>query len=845
MLLEVPPPPGTIPASRTDYLRTDDTPVSIVYDAARNQLFASEYNLNRVDVISTISHAILKSIAVASPRTVAFTTDKTQVLVGSDAQQITAINPSTLMSTATVLPTIGTVTYRPYGIYPLADGTVAIMYDDSSGLRGEFAIWNPTVNTVTPVTVPTKIGEICLIEESANGSTLIVSNCTSTATVALYDVSSHAFTATHSFSTGVNGIAAGPDGSRFVIFASDLGLYDATLTRVNGITVPADVSGTIFSADGSKIYCVAVDYFPLMYVLNGTTGVLLNTAPALGTTPPNRGGSPNPFVETPYGVDSTGMVFGSADHGVAFDDSTYSATYAVGVNHSPIAPILSPSFGATDATTTVDFPGGYSFASLPDVWFGVSRGSYASLLGGSELEVNAPPATTPGPVHVKVISPDATAVFDPLAFSYGPSLMFVNGDTLAPQGGATVHLLGLGIPTDPSQITVSIGGNPATVASASPTTIDNRGNPGGYPYPLIDVAVMVPPGTGDADVVLTTADGSSTLPGALHYAASVNSYASTDTLRAITLDRERNVLYISAGDHVDVFSLASAQFLAPFTPPSLSGGKDFRGLTLTPNANLLVVANHADGSVAVINPDAPASAQAVQVIPSGASYDQEPENVVASNNGSVFVDVTSNEEGCGGTVYELDLSTSAVTPITYAANICIPLEGSPIAASLDGSKIALSNNGAGNTALYDVASGTWTANLAVQQKFTGTLAISANGAVVSAGTAILDPLARMIGSLAAQDVFVIYQGLPLQQMNDAGTLLYVPYANNIDIFSTSTGALLRRIVLQATIPTVTNALAINADGTAMYVVTSGGLAIIQLPAPPSSSQVRRRSAIAH
>jgi hypothetical protein len=72
------------------------------------------------------------------------------------------------------------------------------------------------------------------------------------------------------------------------------------------------------------------------------------------------------------------------------------------------------------------------------------------------------------------------------------------------------------------------------------------------------------------------------LPKAILYAKSVNDYSSGDTFVAQVFDAKRKQIYLSAGDHVDVFSIASNQFMAPLHPAANGLQKQFAGLALTP-----------------------------------------------------------------------------------------------------------------------------------------------------------------------------------------------------------------------------------------------------------------------
>src|SRR5581483_7228677 len=116
--------------------------------------------------------------------------------------------------------------------------------------------------------------------------------------------------------------------------------------------------------------------------------------------------------------------------------------------------------------------------------------------------------------------------------------------------------------------------------------------------------------------------------------------------------------------------------------------------------------------------------------------------------------------------------------------------------------------------------------------FFGTAALNANGSVYSNGSIFVDSNARAIGSLSFQDVFAEYSPLSLQKLNDSGTLLYMPYAGNIDIYDVTTGALLRRVALTETLPAVTDAIAIDSSGQTIYLVTSRGLTILDLGSVP-------------
>ncbi len=516
--LVVAPPPGSIPGNQTSYLRTNDTPQSIVYDAADQNIFSSDYFLNRVDVVSTVTRQLVKSIPVLSPRGLALTTDGSEILVGSDSQQVQAISTSSLQIVQQwILPRYSGGTYGLYTMFPLSDGTIA--FQPSGQLSGDLAIWNPANNKISVISLPSAIADnACII--TAAGTNVFVGTCSEPGVAFVYNKATNAFSAPLDFPGFILNASASPDGSKFIISddTNGVGLYNSEL-QVHTFLTPPAYSSFIFSSDGSHIYLQE----GILIVFDGS-GNFISTAPTLGTIPPGVELGPCPDSETPFAVDSNGIIFGSADHGIAFDDSTYTVNFSSGFGgFTCIDLTLSPDSGPVNATTPANFPDVEGFGSLPDVWFGNTRAVQASLGSGpaGSLSAVAPASAQPGPVDVKVILPSGNESYNPLVFSYGPSLMFVNGDTSTPAGGTTSYVTGLGLPADPTQIQLTVGGQKATIVSAVPAPFYGISWPFSYPYPAVELKVTLPPGTGDQDVVVTTSSGSSTLQNAIHYVQSV------------------------------------------------------------------------------------------------------------------------------------------------------------------------------------------------------------------------------------------------------------------------------------------------------------------------------------
>ena len=124
--------------------------------------------------------------------------------------------------------------------------------------------------------------------------------------------------------------------------------------------------------------------------------------------------------------------------------------------------------------------------------------------------------------------------------------------------------MGLGLPSDPSQIGVTIGSQAATVVSSHSFTT------GHFPHKMFKTTL--PSGSpGVADLKLTTPAGGVTLPNAYQF-VDIQDFAEANSPQAVLFDRFRNQVYVSAGDHVErVFSPASKTFTAPLPMPVISG----------------------------------------------------------------------------------------------------------------------------------------------------------------------------------------------------------------------------------------------------------------------------------
>ena len=830
--VDVTQPPGSLGDSRTDFVSTAATPYAAVFDPVHNLIFSSNPDWNRVDVISNTTHKIVKSIPVRAPRGIDITQDSQNVWVETASPQVYEINTTTLQATHYTLPASQISSSglpSQFGIdslFALSDGTVLIAFGDGDGNpTSGFGVWNPQTNQF--ITTQTSVG---FGRRSGDGSHVYLIGGTQ---LLRYDVSSRAVTtiggAPSNLVAGVNG-----DGSRIVLYNSSgaASLYNASMNLIGALpaalpsgTTPDEV---VFSADSTKLYEIG-GYGNITVVVTLDT----STLKVLGAGPAQNANIPEGPVGTgtPFAVDSSGMVLGVGRAGVTFDDSTFYQNYATNQPMDTVNPgnVLygGPVTGGTVSTLV---PAPYL---TPDVWFGDTRGS----VDISQLQLNfiSPPSTSAGPVNVKFIYPDGLQSFYPQLFTYGvtPEFSVLSGSS--PDGGAPGSLVGFGLPVDVSGGTLDIGGNQATITTMA----------GQYPPFTNDGTLSTilnytfPPGNpGRADVSVTTPNGVGTLAKSVVYAKSLTDYSSPDTFTAVLVDAVRNQVYLAAGDHVDVFSIATNQFVTALHPAATGATKQFAGMALTPDGSELLVTDVMDGSLAVINPDAPSNTFAVPVafLPdNGNGCPVGPIYVAATSTNLAFVQTGSLPHvACPSqdSTFVVNLQTRTSTQV--AVGQCAG--GIGIDATTDGNFVALG----GLPCIYSAATGTYIkAAFPVYYGGFG-ISISGDGNVIAQSQVLSDASINILGLIAQPAA--LYNPNPVTQpvyylnarMNASGSLLFTAYQNYFEIVDVPHGTLRMRFSLTETITNDVAPLAIDPGGRFVCLTTDQGLTVIDFGEAPLS-----------
>ncbi|HEY2461953.1 MAG TPA: IPT/TIG domain-containing protein [Candidatus Acidoferrum sp.] len=844
--VDVTPPPGTSPNSHTDYVSTDGTPYAAVYDRAHQLVFASNEAWNRVDVISSSSHAIVSRVQIPDPRGVDITQDNSTIWVATGSRQVFSINTATMAVSRYLLPQGPHDYWEGSQLIALSDGTIMLVLTPGtfSGISG-MAIWDPSSNAISFPQPPVGI-QSSGVYRSGDGKRVYFLDSSTAANAFFYDVQIRTFskvsTAAIALSAAVNF-----DGSRVAICDDESGntlIYDGSFNLIGSLPFcgfggpPLFEGGAVFSPDNRFLYEEVLSGIPAIVKVDSNTLNIVTVAPAMPMIPVMTELDPPYLIPIPFAVDDSGQVLGVQDWGIAFDDSTFAQTYTASQPGTPtFLQHMDPYFGPLSGGTA---SGGFgnAFSITPDVWYGPNRGSGALSTSGT-LTITSPPSSTPGPVNLKFLFPDGVEVFNPLFFSYGPFLENPIISGASPAGNVPGQIVGYGMPGDDRLTgTLKIGTSTATLIPPTNGALPFAGTP----YPDKVLSYTVPAGSpGWADISLTTTDGTSTLPKSFFYAKSVTDFPSSDAFTAILYDGGRQRLYLSAGDHVDVFSLATNQFLTPLNPPARGATKLFAGLALTPDGSQLLVTDLLDGSLSVINPDNPVSAFVIPIAPLTTNGNP------GCNVGPLYVASTFNNTalvltggllsaGCGpsGAGFLANLTTHTASLGTGCTG-----EGAFVSSTKDGRKLVVSGSGFGGFCIYDVASNSSIATMPLQAI---DAVISGDGQLGAASFVVFDSSADVIGRVGRPDVFYDSLGgsnslqpeLLRPQLNDSGSLYYMAFSNFIDIIDVRHSFLRMRFGLSETVTNTAAPIAIDPTGRFIFLLTNRGLTIVDLGQAPLS-----------
>jgi hypothetical protein len=265
----------------------------------------------------------------------------------------------------------------------------------------------------------------------------------------------------------------------------------------------------------------------------------------------------------------------------------------------------------------------------------------------------------------------------------------------------------------------------------------------------------------------------------------------------------------------------------------------FQGLALTPDGSKLLATNFSDLSLEIINPDEPSSAQEVLLFPGVTPVGMGGSDVAATSTNQAMVEV-SGQTGAAcspfGQVYDVDLGTSAVSPVSGAVPGCVQPNRAQMSSTSSGDKVLLAV-GEGGAYLWQAATNQWTS---WQYIVNNNAASSGDGYWFASDYTSLD--SQLVEHTQAQipEYFAEYflqgpQGAVAgEKMNASGSLLYQPLMQGVDVIDVNSGAWLRRIGLTQQVQFVQNAMALDEAGNRLFLITNAGLTVLQMDSPPLS-----------
>lgn len=792
------------------------------YDEIRGLLFATNPSLNEVDVISGVDLSVQARIPVPAPLGIDQMTDGSTLVVGTLTQALYTIDENTFAITQHAAPNFTFLRSTTTMTVPvaLANGKVLIIGTEigiaSSYIFGgqHLLEWDSISNTFSELTLsalfPGFTAEVDNLKRSADHKWAIFG----ADKLYLYSSDTDTFTSTTA-PPDLRDVAANPDGTQFAVtMGTQVNFYDRNFAQTGSVAAQQGVfalTGLRYSTDGLKLY----------WPLQGTGGtgnitdVVDSTAfKELGHVGTTVGASQERAEFFTIDSGQTGF-YGVAGGGVA----TISLTH---VSTGPTQSDVGSGFFPLLAPLNVTLPVSFSTNNLPP--------GTSILVGGAPIEFQSfdpviralvPQSSVPGPVNVLFTLPDGQAFLEPLDFSYGVTPEAITATLLPATGNPRVGVFGFGFSDPQSQLpSITIGGQPVT------SILENTGL---APSILQELFITVPNGAlGLADLGITGTKGSATQTAAVDYVPM--SIIAHPGILQLLYDTHRNRIYGLTTTQVDIFNPTTLQFEAPLVPNNVIG-ENYLAMALTPDGTKLLLADAANSTLTVFNPDSPATSTTVTGLPG------PPSCIVATDTGKAFM-------GSGLGSIEVDLATLTTT---FRQNDPF---GGPIkfSATLDGSHMVATSlfNTSGGVAAWNSTTDTFVSQGFIDGFWTDAV-IANDGSQFGAVSG--DPIlpGTFVGFFDEQVHFLnatIYPDLAPPDAIQAsggvfspgGSVLLQPVVNGIEFFDAKTGKLRARLMTpeplsKLTFPQPSTGVALDPTGQTIYAISTSGLVIITLPTP--------------
>ena len=670
---------------RSNYVRNDsvilmDSPAGephrrhAVYDAGGKRFFVANRAMNRVEVFSSSDTSLQATIDAPGASSDDLSTDGTTLWVGTALEQILAIN-TTSLQVATRYPVAGltpipnVVFDRPTELVSLSTGKFLVRLRQPSASEALLALWDPASNlftNLTPAAPALFQSGVGVMARSGDHTRVLVACNDSTGEIAVFDPNGNLLTGPKTIGSGaISFAAANSDGSHFAaVFggpgAAQVFLLDGNLNSLGSYSSPS-AAGIVFSRDGQTLF--VAEPFGNGHVV---TALSVANLQKLGQIPDLAVEGVPTILED---ADETQLLVGLSNRGLNFLDAANPTSLPQNAPVFASAPVAQPAEGANTGGASITLIGS-NFSSNPQVRFGSQSAVNGTATSSTQLQVSSPPSATSGPVNLTAYFSNGWIAVAPAAFSYGPAILQVFPDAGSQAGGDTVCFLGFGFGVSTGNLTVIIGGTTATVQKVEslPSFSSALSLDATYPFSLERITVTTPPGTpGKADISITAPSGNTTAPKSFQYLNASATFPHSGLYKFLLNDPQRQQVYLSATDQVDVFDRTGQDFRRPIEPPPNGPPPDaaLRGLALTPDGSQLIVADFGAQSVYLISPDGGANNGTQVPVGGVAGYaNSGPARVAATSASTVFVGLSgegNSTGGCNSCLGQMDLTASPPT----------------------------------------------------------------------------------------------------------------------------------------------------------------------------------------
>jgi hypothetical protein len=804
-------------------------------DEARQLLFATNPELNELDVISGVDLSIKARVPLPSAWGIDQMADGKTLVIGTAAQEIFTVDEDTLTVTRFPGPSYSVFdTFYPNPI-AMANGKVLLIGQeqgvDSNDILdgGQFLIeWDTVANTFTqlePQAGATPLWETDSLARSADNKWAVFAD--DGASLYLYSSDADSWISVPVSSLGpsssaisINAYALNADGSMVaVVSGGEILFLDQSLNVTSSIPISSSAltvplaSVVRFSADGSRL------------IMGSGASVLTvdtNNGSAIGYY--SGVGLPSDPVGRFLTASSSGVAFFGTEGGVSTANTTLPPVVVSAGGNEPSGAACAfpyPFYFPLNTSVQVPFQGNEAVATGTKVYLGNNEATLSTNIQDAVNLIDIPASSVTGPVNLECIDSGGDTTIIPSAISYGVEPIASSANFLPATGNPSIILYGYGILDAPynSIPAVTIGGSPATVLSTNSDLFVGS---------LQGVTVQAPSGTAGqtSGIAVSNANGAGTFASAVTYIPSTTIVPASGILQLL-YDTHRNLLYALKANQVAVLNPATLQWQSSLQLPASTATINFAMMALSPDGTKMVLASET-GNLVVLNPDQPAQASVL-------SYKGNFSSVgISQFNQAFFVDNSSSP------LVMVDLASLTITPLGTGFDL--------IRASADGSHLFGADLSVSSGQVFSVDPATFAMQTqGFGQLFWTDLAVSPDGSQFAAIYEVPGADGDLIGLFDSSLHYSNSNELPLlSPPSDSGvvgatyspqsSVLVMPLGDSIEFWDAAQGTLRARLmtpeelnIIQFPQFSIVPQIALDATGQTVYAISASGLTVLKLP----------------